>query len=132
MKNPRGGYTLAELAVAITVVTAALAMLIALLVVARRSAALQSERGVAAGLAQGTLERLRGSAPALLPGRKPAAQEPPPEARQLKNVKIAASSDPWKEEQGIRHVKVTVSWTSRTGAARRVSREALVSDARER
>ncbi len=128
----RGGYTLMELTAAIAVVGLAMTMLVALMVAARRTARLQSERRLAGALAQGALERLRGAAPGGLPGKAGKKQPLPPEAGRLRNARILASAAPWKGQKGLRRVKVTISWDSRAGQRRRLVREGLVSDARAR
>jgi prepilin-type N-terminal cleavage/methylation domain-containing protein len=126
------GFTLVELLAAIAVIGVAVSTLVVAVVSARRAARAGAERRLAAALAQGTLERLRGEPPAGLPGPGGAPQPLPAEAQELKGVSISAAARPWRGDAGLKHVTVTVTWGPRRGPVRKAVREALVADVRER
>jgi prepilin-type N-terminal cleavage/methylation domain-containing protein len=130
-QRPRG-FSLLELMAAMAVVAAGMAMLIALLAVTRRKTRLHAERRMARAVAQAAFERLRALPRGELPCSTPAVQPLPPEAAALADLRATASTSPWRGGQGIVHLRVTVTWKSRAGGPRRIVREGLLSDARER
>jgi prepilin-type N-terminal cleavage/methylation domain-containing protein len=131
-RTARRGFTLIELLAALTVIGVAAVMFVAILMASRKSATLQAERSLAAALAQGELERLRGLPPAELPPAAGAERPLPPEAASLHGASIRAASTPWQDTAGLRHVSVTIGWDSRIGSRHQFTAEALLSDARAR
>jgi prepilin-type N-terminal cleavage/methylation domain-containing protein len=130
--RPRAGFTLVEVVAVVAVLGAASGMLVAVMISARKTAALGAERQLAGALAQGALEGLRGAPPASLPGERPEARPLPAEGAALRDACLTATTSPWKGAPGVRQLTVTVTWDSRSGRRGRVVREALLSDARAR
>lgn len=128
----RRGFTLVETVAAVAVISAALVMLTATVMSARRAGRAQAESALAWSLAAGAYERLRAAPPAELPGAEEKELPLPPAAARLKNARLAASCTQWGELPGLRRLRVAVSWKTRAGETRSAVCEGLVSDARAR
>jgi len=133
------GFTLAEIICAFVVIAMATGMVASLLASSRDTARRTVETRLAASVAQGAYERLRSGPQDELPADGIVIELPlPPEAGRLASARLTATSDPWPEAPGARHLRVTFEWLPRRAGGRpgteprRIAREGLVSDARAR
>jgi len=133
------GFTLVEIMCAFVVVAMATGMVVSLLASSRDAARRTVETRLASSVAQGAYERLRSGPRDALPADGMVVElPPPPEAGRLDGARITATSRPWPDVPGARHLVVTLEWLppragGRPGTeTRRIVREGLVSDARAR
>jgi type II secretory pathway pseudopilin PulG len=131
--------TVAEVTCAFAVVAVATAMVASLLASSRGAARRTMETRLAASVAQATYERLRSGPHSALPPDGAALDLAlPPVAERLAGARLTATSRPWPDAEGVRHLVVELEWRpSGTGGQagagpRRMTREGLVSDARAR
>ena len=134
MRRPRAGsgFVLIEVLAAAAVAGVALGMLVAVLLAAARVQKAEREASTAWAAASGAFERLRGAPLAELPGREPSALPLPAEAAGLEAAELEGSCRPWKDEPGVRHLRVALRWKAPSGKIRHVVCEGLISDARQR
>lgn len=126
------GFTMAEVITAFAVVSVASAVMIQLLVSTRTVARSTAESRLAAGIAQGVLERVRLLSPEELDKTGALDVPLPGIASRLGNAKITTTVCAWQRQEGLRHVRLVFEWQSRSGRKREIVREALISDNRAR
>jgi type II secretory pathway pseudopilin PulG len=138
-KRDARAFTIAEVMCAFAVLAIATGMVISLLSSSRDAARRTVETRLATSVAQGAFERLRSGAHDALAADGVAIELPlPPEAERLDAASLTATSSPWPDATGARHLEVALEWLPRQAGGRagtklrRIVREGLVSDARAR
>ena len=115
-----------ELVAAIAVVSVATVLVIGMMLASQKASSSLAERHLAGDVAQGALEALRTWPAANLKAGGRVSLPLPPEAKGLAEASMSVDLMKWKDARELRHVRVTIRWRSRRGAARKVVREGLI------
>jgi prepilin-type N-terminal cleavage/methylation domain-containing protein len=126
VSRSRGAFTILELIAALAVVAVVSALAAQVMWTSRRAAAHTGEMRLATAAAQGAYERLRIGEFEALRALDATDVEACEEASLLSDLRVTATAAPWREEDGLLHLRVALRWRSRDGTEREVMREGLI------